>query len=103
VQGGHDLCAFADGAADTLDRAGADVADRVDVGHGGAEVPVDLDQAALVALDVKEGRLVFPFDGPALPAWRYCSYVREARLDDPAIHTFLAWLSELGHRFSHHA
>ncbi|MCP3706936.1 transcriptional regulator GcvA [Paraburkholderia sp. CNPSo 3274] len=58
---------------------------------------------ALVALDVKEGRLVFPFDGPALPAWRYCSYVREARLDDPAIDTFLTWLRELGHRFSHHA
>ena len=54
---------------------------------------------ALVALDVEEGRLVFPFDGPALPAWRYCSYVRNARVDDPAIKIFLAWLRELGRRF----
>jgi LysR family glycine cleavage system transcriptional activator len=58
---------------------------------------------ALVALDVEEGRLVFPFDGPALPAWRYCSYVHHARLEDPAINTFLTWLRELGHRFSRHA
>jgi LysR family transcriptional regulator, glycine cleavage system transcriptional activator len=58
---------------------------------------------ALVALDVEEGRLVFPFNGPALPAWRYCSYVRHARLEDPAIEIFLAWLRELGHRFSHNA
>jgi LysR family transcriptional regulator, glycine cleavage system transcriptional activator len=58
---------------------------------------------ALVALDVEEGRLVFPFDGPALPAWRYCSYVRHARLEDPAIHVFLTWLRELGQRFSHSA
>ncbi|WGS54316.1 transcriptional regulator GcvA [Paraburkholderia sp. D15] len=55
---------------------------------------------ALVALDVEEGRLVFPFDGPALPAWRYCSYVHHARLGDPAIGIFLAWLRELGQRFS---
>jgi LysR family transcriptional regulator, glycine cleavage system transcriptional activator len=58
---------------------------------------------ALVALDVEEGRLVFPFDGPALPAWRYCSYVRHARLEDPAIDIFLTWLRELGQRFSHSA
>ncbi|AQV99107.1 LysR family transcriptional regulator [Cupriavidus necator] len=55
---------------------------------------------ALVALDVDEGRLVFPFEGPALPAWRYCSYVHNARLEDPAINTFLTWLRELGRRFS---
>jgi LysR family transcriptional regulator, glycine cleavage system transcriptional activator len=58
---------------------------------------------ALVALDVEEGRLVFPFDGPALPAWRYCSYVRHARIEDPAIDIFLTWLRELGQRFSHSA
>ncbi|OLL32311.1 transcriptional regulator [Burkholderia sp. SRS-W-2-2016] len=58
---------------------------------------------ALVALDVEEGRLVFPFDGPALPAWRYCSYVRDARREDPAIAIFLTWLRELGQRFSRHA
>ncbi|MDE1180840.1 transcriptional regulator GcvA [Paraburkholderia sp.] len=55
---------------------------------------------ALVALDVEEGRLVFPFDGPALPAWRYCSYVHTARVEDPAINIFLTWLRELGQRFS---
>ncbi|MDI7066298.1 LysR substrate-binding domain-containing protein, partial [Klebsiella pneumoniae] len=35
---------------------------------------------ALVALDVEDGRLVFPFDGPALPAWRHCRYVHNPRL-----------------------
>lgn len=58
---------------------------------------------ALVALDVKEGRLVFPFEGPALPAWRYCSYVPNARIADPAIGTFLMWLRETGQRFSRSA
>lgn len=58
---------------------------------------------ALVALDVREGRLVFPFEGPALPAWRYCSYVRHARRDDPAIDLFLTWLRELGQRFTRNA
>jgi LysR family glycine cleavage system transcriptional activator len=58
---------------------------------------------ALVALDVEEGRLVFPFDGPALPAWRYCSYVHNARIEDPAINIFLTWLRELGQRFSRNA
>lgn len=64
---------------------------------------VAMGPTALVALDVKEGRLVLPFDGPALPAWRYCSYVRQARIDDPAIELFLAWLRELGKRFSRSA
>ncbi|WP_322051517.1 transcriptional regulator GcvA [Paraburkholderia bannensis] len=58
---------------------------------------------ALVALDVQEGRLVFPFDGPTLPAWRYCSYVNNARLGDPAINAFLTWLRELGQRFTRNA
>lgn len=57
---------------------------------------------ALVALDVEEGRLMFPFDSPALPAWRYCSYVPNARLEDPAINSFLTWLRDLGRRFSRH-
>ncbi|WP_322103274.1 transcriptional regulator GcvA [Paraburkholderia sp. J41] len=61
---------------------------------------VAMGPTALVALDVEEGRLVFPFDGPALPAWRYCSYVRKTRLEEPAIQLFLAWLRELGQRFS---
>ncbi len=58
---------------------------------------------ALVALDVEEGRLVMPFDAPALPAWRYCSYVHDGRVGDPAIVIFLAWLHDLGQRFSRSA
>lgn len=58
---------------------------------------------ALVALDVEEGRLVHPFDGPALPAWRYSSHVPSARLDDPVIKAFVRWLHELGSQFSRNA
>lgn len=61
---------------------------------------VAMGPTALVALDVKEGRLVHPFDGPSLPAWRYCSFVQTSRLDDPAINTFLTWLQDLGRRFA---
>jgi len=55
---------------------------------------------ALVALDVKEGRLVFPFEGPSLPAWRYGCYVHNARREEPAIAAFVDWLREVGARFS---
>ena len=58
---------------------------------------------ALVALDIEEGRLVFPFDGPALPAFRYSSYVPSARLDDPVIKAFVSWLHALGSQFSRSA
>ncbi|MBF5006951.1 transcriptional regulator GcvA [Diaphorobacter caeni] len=58
---------------------------------------------ALVALDIEEGRLVFPLDGPALPAWRYSSHVPSARLEDPVIKAFVSWLHELGSKFSRSA
>lgn len=58
---------------------------------------------ALVALDVEEGRLVFPFDGPALPAWRYRTYVPNTLLEDRAVNSFLTWLRGLGRRFSRNA
>ena len=58
---------------------------------------------ALVALDIEEGRLVFPFDGPALPAWRYSSYVPNARLEDPIIKAFVSWLHILASQFSRSA
>lgn len=57
---------------------------------------------ALVADDVAEGRLVFPFDGPEMPAWRYFSYVAhvgnvtKARADDHAVTAFRAWLATAG-------
>ena len=51
---------------------------------------------ALVADDVAEGRLIFPFGGPTLPAWHYFTYVAEARMRDPAIVAFCAWLSVTG-------
>jgi LysR family glycine cleavage system transcriptional activator len=49
---------------------------------------------------MQKGRLVFPFAGLGSPAWRYCSYVCNARLKDHAINIFLAWLRDLGQRFS---
>ncbi|RLK29972.1 transcriptional regulator GcvA [Cupriavidus plantarum] len=55
---------------------------------------------ALVALDVREGRLVFPFESPALPAWRYGCYVHNARREEPAIAAFVTWLLEVGAAFS---
>src|SRR3954468_19010541 len=52
VQGRHDLRTLADGAADALDRAGADIADRIDAGHRGFERG---DQPALVLLGLRAG------------------------------------------------
>ncbi|RKP46114.1 transcriptional regulator GcvA [Pararobbsia silviterrae] len=57
---------------------------------------VAMGPTALVADDIAEGRLVHPFDGPALPAWRYFSYVALARAEDPAIQAFRAWLAITG-------
>ena len=47
---------------------------------------------ALVADDVKAGRLVMPFEGPALPARSYFTFVPDACADDPAVRSFCAWL-----------
>lgn len=57
---------------------------------------VAMGPTALVALDVKEGRLVFPFRGPVLPPWRYYAYVSARRAGDEAIGSFLAWLEAAG-------
>src|SRR4029079_16501114 len=52
VQGCDHLGALADGAADALDRAGADVAHGVDAGHGGFQ---RRDEPALVQLGLRAG------------------------------------------------
>jgi LysR family glycine cleavage system transcriptional activator len=51
---------------------------------------------ALVADDVAEGRLVRPFAGPTLPAWRYHAYVATDRSDEAAIASFCEWLRAVG-------
>jgi LysR family glycine cleavage system transcriptional activator len=51
---------------------------------------------ALVADDIAEGRLVFPFSGPSLAPWRYFSYVADSRADDSAVIAFRAWLKTTG-------
>jgi len=48
---------------------------------------------ALVADDIAEGRLVFPFAQPHLPPWHYFTYVPEARQHDPAPIAFCTWLA----------
>jgi len=48
---------------------------------------------ALVADDIAEGRLVFPFAGPSLPPWHYYTYVSEARQEDPSLMAFCDWLA----------
>lgn len=48
---------------------------------------------ALVADDIAEGRLVFPFDGPSLPPWHYYTYIPEARQDDASLMAFCDWLA----------
>jgi LysR family glycine cleavage system transcriptional activator len=47
----------------------------------------------LIADDVAAGRLILPFDGPALPARSYHTYVPEARADQAAVRAFCDWLS----------
>ncbi|KWI47486.1 transcriptional regulator [Burkholderia pseudomultivorans] len=51
---------------------------------------------ALVADDIAEGRLVQPFSEPALPPWRYFTYVAAARADDDAVRAFKDWLKLAG-------
>ncbi len=51
---------------------------------------------ALVADDIAEGRLVQPFSEPALPPWRYFTYVASARADDDAVRAFKDWLKATG-------
>ncbi|MBH9662798.1 transcriptional regulator GcvA [Burkholderia multivorans] len=51
---------------------------------------------ALVADDIADGRLVQPFSGPALPAWRYFTYVPATRIDDEAVRAFRDWLKLAG-------
>ncbi|KWF05272.1 transcriptional regulator GcvA [Burkholderia pseudomultivorans] len=51
---------------------------------------------ALVADDIAEGRLVQPFSEPALPPWRYFTYVAASRADDDAVRAFKDWLKRAG-------
>ncbi|EKS9799508.1 MULTISPECIES: transcriptional regulator GcvA [Burkholderia] len=51
---------------------------------------------ALVADDIAEGRLVQPFSEPALPPWRYFTYVASARANDDAVRAFKDWLKVAG-------
>jgi LysR family glycine cleavage system transcriptional activator len=53
---------------------------------------VAMGPTALVADDVKAGRLVYPFEGPALPARSYYVYIPDAQTDDPAVRSFCGWL-----------
>lgn len=56
---------------------------------------VAIGPAALVADDVREGRLVKPFKGPTLPEWRYFAYLREGRAPEAAV-AFRDWLVRTG-------
>lgn len=58
-------------------------------------VGVAIGPTALVADDVKAGRLVYPFEGPALPARSYHTYVPVSRADDPAVRSFCGWLERV--------
>jgi LysR family glycine cleavage system transcriptional activator len=58
-------------------------------------VGVAMGPTALVADDVKAGRLVYPFEGPALPARSYYAYVPDAQADDPAVRSFCGWLRKV--------
>ncbi|UXU85843.1 transcriptional regulator GcvA [Burkholderia sp. S-53] len=51
---------------------------------------------ALVADDIAEGRLMQPFSEPALPPWRYFTYVASARAGDDAVRAFKDWLKVTG-------
>lgn len=55
-------------------------------------IGVAMGPTALIADDVKAGRLVIPFEGPALPARSYFAYVPEVRADDLAVRRFRNWL-----------
>jgi LysR family glycine cleavage system transcriptional activator len=55
-------------------------------------IGVAMGPTALIADDVRAGRLVIPFAGPALPARSYFTYVPEVRADDPAVRCFCNWL-----------
>lgn len=57
---------------------------------------VAMGPTALVADDIAEGRLVRPFEAPALPAWRYFTYVAASRADDETLQAFKAWLDATG-------
>jgi LysR family glycine cleavage system transcriptional activator len=55
-------------------------------------VGVAMGPIALVADDVAAGRLVIPFEQPALPARSYYTYVPEGFADDLAVRSFCGWL-----------
>lgn len=57
---------------------------------------VAMGPTALVEDDIAEGRLVRPFEGPALPPWRYVTYVAASRLEDRSIQAFRDWLRSTG-------
>lgn len=50
----------------------------------------------LIADDVAAGRLMLPFDGPALPARSYHTYVPEGRAEHAAVRAFCDWLATAG-------
>ncbi|MBB3973931.1 transcriptional regulator GcvA [Hansschlegelia beijingensis] len=58
-------------------------------------VGVAMGPTALVADDVRAGRLVMPFREPALPARSYFTYVPDGCADDPAVRSFCAWLRRI--------
>lgn len=57
---------------------------------------VAMGPTALVADDIAEGRLVRPFEGPALPPWRYVTYIAVSRFEDRAVQAFRDWLRSTG-------
>ncbi len=57
---------------------------------------VALGPLPIIAEDIKSGRLVAALEGPFLPSRPYCWLVSEARLSDPLIASFCAWLEDEG-------
>jgi LysR family glycine cleavage system transcriptional activator len=59
---------------------------------------VAMGPTALIADDLKAGRLVAPFQNPVLPTRNYHVYVPDSRSDDPAVVAFCTWLEAMGRR-----
>lgn len=59
-------------------------------------VGIAMGPTALVAEDVKAGRLVAPFAGPALEARSYCTYVPLSPAPGDNVLAFCAWLEACG-------
>jgi len=58
-------------------------------------VGVAMGPTALIADDVRAGRLAMPFAAPTLPARSYFAYVPERCVDDPAVRAFCRWLRRI--------